>query len=458
MTREYSEKFGRVIPDGTYQITSSVNLNLAFDIYGGIVENMESEKIIAYESKGKNVERANQTFEVKYNNSGYYYIYNNHSDLYLSNDEGKLKVQKKDGTCKQNWNLKRNSIGIYEIISACDGRNIRISSNKEINLSSGNEKWKFFEISGQTDILKDGVYQISSATSKSYVLDIKGGINIDSVSGEMNVWVRKTYNEDWSNQIYDVKYDENTGYYSIKNHLSGLMLDVYKGESLDGTKVVAWKSNGGCNQRWMIRKVGDSFMIISACTGKVLDISGGVKVGQDVIIYTNHGGDNQRWKFDNAEYNNTDYNGEYMIVSMMDTNKVLDIKGGITNKSKSGDAIIFTRKVSNNKNQIFRLKKDSKSDYYYIYNSEANLYLDVFGGNNVDGTKIIFWPYNGACNQKWKLSVDKYGLYSIASACSNKLLDIYGGNINNGSSVILFPGHGGNNQKWLLLKNSGGIE
>ncbi len=450
----YSEKLGRTIPDGTYQITSTEFSNLALDVYGGVYSGMDPEKVIAFEAKGEKMERSNQTFEIVYNSgSGYYNIYNKVAGLYLSMDGSRLTISGRENSCKQNWNLKRGAVGIYEMISACDGRKVRMSSEKAVDLSSGSSNWKFFEISGLTNAVEDGVYQISLSASPKYVLDVKGGVRANSTSGEMDIWKKKKYSDDWSNQIFDVAYDKNTGYYSIKNHLSGLILDVYNGETTNGTNVIGWTRNAGCNQRWMIKKADAGFTILSACSGKALDIKTKVAaMGQSVIIYEADGSSSQKWNFDDAVYAPEDYSGEYVLASAANQKMVLDIKGGVAKNAKTGDAIVFPRKTAGNSNQIFRIEKDPESDYYYIYNPESGLYLDVYGGYEDDGTRIIFWPYNGACNQKWRIESDNYGAHTIVSACSNKSLDIYGGNLYGGAPVILFPKHGKDNQKWLLFE------
>lgn len=301
---------------------------------------------------------------------------------------------------------------------------------------------------GGVRTIEDGTYQIISQLSNDFVIDIEGGVTKDSRSGKIGLWTRKKDLSNAENQLFDVKYDEGTGFYTIINSVSGLSLDVFNSNSADGTEIIAWPQNSGCNQKWVINKYDDGYEISSACTGKVLDVPHSLaQRGQKVTIYKKKDSKNQRWSFNVVSEEK--YSGNYNIVAKGDSNLVLDISGGVREGMGSGSAIIYMKKENNNLNQVFKFKRDDESGYYFIYNPYSNLYLDVYGGYMTDETKIIFWPYNGACNQKWKLEPEE-DYYYISSSCSDKVIDIRGGNLVNKTDLIIYRRHDSYNQQWFI--------
>ena len=464
VTSDYSMKFGRTIPDGTYQIIPMLHKDKAVDIYGGIRSEMTSERIILYERKKIDSDRLNQTFEIEFDAaSGYYFIYNKESLLYMGVDGNSLSVGKKNTTCNQWWNIKRKDI-YYELISACDGRSVVASSDGGVlvtNVKAGNDAaiWKMSEISGKTHVLEDGEYQISSVISDKYALDIKGGVKSGMSSGEVILWTKRARGESKDNQVFNIKYDEEGGYYTIINPTSQLSLDVYNSDVLDGTRIIAWRQNDGCNQRWMIKEGIDGYEIISMCAGKALDVPrGDAGLGREIILYTRQNSKNQKWNFEKVmdefdEEVRFDENSDYIIATSIDSGVVLDISGGVSRDSKSGEAIVYGRKTWGNNNQIFRFRKDKSSESYYIYNPLSGLYLDVYNGNSTDGTRVILWPYNGGCNQRWIINKTDDGFYVFMSACTKKVMDLSGGNVRSLTPIIIYSEHGGRNQKWAILKN-----
>ena len=458
VTDEYSAKLGRTIPDGTYQIISKKYEKRALDIYGGIRTGMDSEKVILYGLK--NDERLNQTFEVKYDDaSGFYNIYNGASSLYFEMEGDDLRVNKKNKACGQYWNIKRQNNN-YELISSCDGKKIASASEDELKFSSGigqdETLWKMSEISGKTNVLKDGIYQISPAISDELVMDIKGGVDKNSSSGEIILWPKRVKNKYEENQKFEIKYNSETGYYTIINPFSGLSLDVYNNDVADGTKIIAWKINSGCNQQWMLRNSEDGYEIISMCTGKALDVPNSNAVsGQDVILYKRQRSKNQKWIFEEVvdeEKSFIEEDRDFIISTSKNSEMVLDISGGVNKNMIFGKTIIYGKKRQNNSNQIFRFKKDESTGFYYIYNPFSRLYLDVENGNYLDGTRVILWPYNGGCNQKWNIDEIGDGSFKLTSACSKKVMDLSGGSIINSTPIIIYGWHDGYNQKWLITK------
>ncbi len=445
------------IPDGSYQITSKDNSVIALDVQGGVYEGMSSGNIIPFYKKSFNSTIENQTFEVRYEYStGFYRIYNQFTGLYLEVNDDKVVITEKSNGCNQKWLLERDNQGFYKIMSACDNRMVNLGTEDNVSVVSANNsnigKWKFFEISEETRSLEDGLYYINTAMSQNYVLDISGEVSKYTSSGDTGLWYKKGLNENIENQIFDVKYNSDTGYYQIINHISGLSLDVQGASTANSTKIIAWPKNNGCNQQWMIKKNGTSYEIISACSGKNIDVSGGkAELRQSIIIFPRTNGVNQKWNFEkvNKEVN---FEGNYQI-KIKQNYYALGLNNYKNNYLDYDNAIIGNY-GNKDKDSILTLERVDESEYYYIYNPDTKLYLDVQGASTENSAAVIFWEFNGNCNQKWGINRSDLGYYTIYSACSNKSLDVQGGDIFSGAKIIIFPKHGGINQQWVIYKNS----
>lgn len=70
--------------------------------------------------------------------------------------------------------------------------------------------------------------------------------------------------------------------------------------------------------------------------------------------------------------------------------------------------------------------------------------LDMQGGGNANGTRVLAWGCNGGRNQQWYVDGS-----SIRSRQNGKCLDVEGGNIRPGTRVIMFDCHGARNQRWF---------
>lgn len=454
-TAGYNVRLGRTIPDGVYQISAKDDSNKSFDLRGGIIDGMTSGELIVFKTKKEDIK--NQTFEVQYNtNSGYYQIFNPATNLYITmNDNNTVSLETKRNTCNQNWNLERDSNRHYSIASACFNTRINyINDNKVVVVESDygkKQRWKFFEISDDTHALEDGTYQIVSRVNSEYAMEIKGDVFSDTTSGRIGLWNKKDLNYNIENQIFDIKYNPETGLYNIINKLSKLSLDVRRSGSADGTDILAWPYNGGCNQQWLIRRTADSYQIISACNGKTLDIKGGAATrGEVVHLWTLHNGNNQKWQF--KEFSEKLYNGTYQIISKLSPSFSIDISGGVSKDMALGHAINFSLHQPPQDNQVFDIIYDDIKKNYIIKNPLSGLYMDIEGDPHTNSSRIIFSQENNNCSQRWVIERDIRGFFTIFSSCSDKVLDISGGQAVNSKPIILFDSHQGLNQRWSLIR------
>lgn len=290
--------------------------------------------------------------------------------------------------------------------------------------------------------IEDGLYVITSTKNKK-VIDIKNGVTKTSTSGEITLWDKKGIYDDTTNQVFAIKYDKATGYYKILNNLSRIALDVKDGKNTIGTPVIVWSQNSGCNQNWIIKEVENGYSILSACSKMALTVS-----GEQIVIDANNKTIDQKWTFEKVTAKEI-LKGDYKIIPNGDTKLSLDISGGVSENTNMGEAIIYNFKAGDDLNQTFTIKKDEDSDFYYIYNPTTNLYLDVADNSMSDNAKVIFWPLNGGCNQKWAINKIN-NFYLITSSCTKKALDVRDGLIKNMSDIIMYRNHGEINQQWII--------
>jgi len=70
--------------------------------------------------------------------------------------------------------------------------------------------------------------------------------------------------------------------------------------------------------------------------------------------------------------------------------------------------------------------------------------LDIAGGSNANGARVIAWPCNGGRNQQWFVTGSQ-----VRSQQNGKCLDVAGGNLTPGTPVVVYDCHGGPNQNWF---------
>jgi len=139
--------------------------------------------------------------------------------------------------------------------------------------------------------------------------------------------------------------------------------------------------------------------------------------------------------------------GTYYICSAINQNKCFDVK-----PTNQFHYLIINDFNKNSQTQKFKVKKYNEGNHC-IMNYKGDRILDVYNGNNINGTKIlVFHDIHKGANQCWIL--DKCGMYfSIKSTgCYNKAIDIPNRNLNNGIELEIWNYNGGDNQLWKFVK------
>lgn len=100
-----------------------------------------------------------------------------------------------------------------------------------------------------------------------------------------------------------------------------------------------------------------------------------------------------------------------------------------------------------------------------------NYVIDNNGSNLSNGNNVHLWERNGTDAQRWYLCNQKDGTVSLMSMCDDSdtpfldfllgimtayFIDLSGSNIYNGNNIQLWVGNATNAQRWILTPNSNG--
>jgi hypothetical protein len=117
------------------------------------------------------------------------------------------------------------------------------------------------------------------------------------------------------------------------------------------------------------------YMIVNEATGLVLDVNSS---GDNVVMWAAHGGANQRFTRDGR------------FIRAVHSGKVLDVSGQ--------DGSIIQWEAHGLGNQLWEFHPDGT-----IRLEGSDLCIDVEGGSQEEGARVIAWPWHGGANQVFEV-------------------------------------------------------
>ena len=138
--------------------------------------------------------------------------------------------------------------------------------------------------------------------------------------------------------------------------------------------------------------------------------------------------------------------GEYHIISVLDTSKALDVYGS----SKDNEANIQLYSNLSDGHQTFYVTYLGNGAYKII-NSNSGKCLDIAAAGMTAGTNVQQYDYVGADQQQWIIQSGDDGWFTIVSKKNGLYLDVEGGNSANNTNVRMWDGNGSNAQKWQFV-------
>ena len=374
----------RVVSDGEYVVSSQVEATQVFDIAGASTEN--GARLEVYRSNMAQ----NQRFRFERDgDTGFYKVTCVGSGKVLDDDNRSVSngaaVIQYDSTdaLNQRWIVQREGSGL-SIRSAID-------PSYCIDLTGG----------GASDCTKAEVYRYGGGENQRFSLI--------------------------STKIAPVSESEDYGFegwYGISPASDdSLRIDIAKASSVDGAKALLYGSNSGFNQLFNLEYENGYYRLISACSGKALELEAGSVVpgiaAQQASISDSP---NQKWKVERNE------DGTYSFICIANGLKLgfssLDAGASLVGKSlDSADGISFrlAKRTSFLNEGIFSIS----------YGKDRGKVLDVNNASKSDGANVLIYSSASNLNQKWKVSAvpGRENVYTFESLCSGKYMTVANGNV-----------------------------
>lgn len=140
----------------------------------------------------------------------------------------------------------------------------------------------------------------------------------------------------------------------------------------------------------------------------------------------------------------------YAALINVNSGKCLEANG----THQQGQAMV---QVTCNGSNGFILTPQADGSYEIASVSLNPLVLDIEGGSQNNGARVILWGPHGGANQRFRLEQQSDGSYVIRAVHSGQVLDVSGGSRSDGAAVIQWPLHGGPNQRWFITPIGGGV-
>ena len=394
--------------DGYYTITS-INSGKVLDVAGG--SRVQGARVQQYSSNGTDAQR----WAVFTRDNGDICIV---SKL-LSEDGGLLVLDLSAG-------------------SVAGGTGLQISTESAVKTQS----WQF---QATEENICVGSYSFSALCGPMTSLDVSGA----SFDSGGNV---QAYSSNGTKaQIFYVDYDSSTGYYTLTNANSGLVLDVSGGSGSSGANVQQWVSNGTWAQKWTIEEGIDGFYsFYNAGSGLALDVSGASsQSGANVQQWESNGSSAQKWT--TAQNIQLVTEGTYIIAPSCNTLLALDISGGST--ERQANAQIYIR--NNSLAQRFVVERYGDGEYYTIRSARSGKYLTASGAVLATGSNVCQEILEPTSGQLWKPTIGSNGISFLTQ--DGYALDISDGQIVSGSNVQIGKFSDTASQNFTLI-DSGSVD
>lgn len=282
----------------------------ASQLKSGIYMSVKSGSL---DNKGNVLIRAGNTLQMRWllesQGDGSYVIRNARSRLVLEVAGGSLE---KKANIRQNsfsnkdyqkWYLFQKDNGYCEIINKKSLLSLDVEGGKTANNtniqqykqnSTKSQGWKLKK-AGYDCQISGEVYIKTALGDATRAMEVAGA----SKKKKANIDIRTLTSSKSAVWRFERK---SSGYYTIKNVNSGLVLDVQGGKTADRTNVQQYTSNGTAAQRWiLIGNEDGTVTIFGQSSGRVLDVAGAAnKNGTNVQIYKTNNTAAQKWRIESA--------------------------------------------------------------------------------------------------------------------------------------------------------------
>lgn len=535
------------LADGTYAVVAGVGSRKALDVASG--SKSDGANVQIYASNATSAQR----WRVSHDGDGYVTLVNVGSGKALDVSAGRTapgtNVQQyaSNGTWSQKWVAVPDGGG-FRLVSALDPRIVldvasassADGANVQVYTGNGSAAQRFSFVSASPDVapcedvLPDGWFTLSPASSPDSVADIASASSADGADARLYV------PNGTLAQLFEFRYAD--GYYLVVNASSGKALDVADGDVVPGANVQQWTADSSnANQLFSASDNGDgTWTLVNRATGLALSAS-----GSDLVGAAPDGSASQRFRV--QEYTYTISGGVYTINSSFNSGLALEVSSASTSDSaaiqmyaandtfsqkwlvtlvdestnaysieslnsgkrlsatssssvgqrlpdsndsaqlwipnievggisfvnlKYQDSILTMSSIASGKKvglssqsvgspQLFTLNSSSdvvpNGTYFIRMAKNSGFVLDVDSGSKANGANVQVYSNNDSTAQKWDLTRNADGTYTICSAVSGKALDVANGSAVSGANVQQYEKNGSKAQKWYISYRDGGF-
>lgn len=309
---------------------------------------------------------------------------------------------------------------------------------------------------GYNRAIPDGDYIIVSTTGW-FQLDILGDDKVAPKGKGVALYKYTQRPQD----VFTLKYNSSNKFYSIKQKGTNMALDVDGASIYEGARVQMWPANTDNAQKWAISEIWDGgnslgYRLQSAANGFSLDVAGGVAAnGTSVRMWSNNNAAAQTWLFIPYKPAKSISDGKYILVSGLDSNIELDVRGDTLKVDKGVNVQIWHDNTDlfakNSLSQYNAFNVQYLGDGYYKLKHGSGLCLDVDGGGHKSMANVHLWGSNSDYAQQWAIIKQGDG-YNLWARCSGMTLDVNGGGKADGTNVRQYQWNGANAQKWKFVR------
>ena len=304
--------------------------------------------------------------------------------------------------------------------------------------------------SGIARVIPDGDYQLVSAVGSNMdiVLDVPGDTYDVPNDANCQIW-QGTFGSQYD--VFTVKYNTATQYYSIVHKGSGKALDLYCGDTARGTNVQYYDNHGDNPQQWAISSADNNgfYYIQAKCSGYYLDVDGGYTAnGTNVQVWERNESIAQKWAF--VPYapstGKTVMERDYYIAFANDTTKRLSVNSNGTYNAEIRSAV-------EDGSQVFTVKYYNDGTYR-IQHKQTGRNLDVEEWGKISNVGVWDGDSSGNPNgrhQRWVIKSIGGSAYNIVSQFNGTYLDLAGGFTADGTNIQIYKWNNGDAQKWKLI-------
>ena len=436
-------KHERTVADGVYVVSSGLGGRKVLDMTGGSTAN--GARLQIWDS---NMTEA-QAFRFTYDDeTGLYSIVSVKSGKALDATDGKCSngtaVQQwgSNGTMAQRWAVLRDSGGLsirsaLDESQALDVANASASNGAKLQLyaSNGTAAQRFSLVSVEhekvepcADLHLDGWYEIAPTSN--------GGLRFDVADGSRSNGAKIQLYSSNSTLAQLFRFEYKDGCYRIISANSGKAIEMQNGSIVPGVPVVQESVGNDDAQKFSVVKGEDgSYTFKCVANSLSLDLNS-VASGEKVV------GNTSSSSFNLVEKSDLLAEGIYSFATALNEGKVLDVADGST----SDGANVQLYSSNGTFAQKWKVSKAEHAGNTYRFESiKSGKYLAVNGNNVCQKAYDENSEY-----QLWTPASIEAGAYILKNVGTGTVLDVSNASTTDGANIQVYSSNGSNAQRFFL--------